>query len=118
MPTIDTTAPVIGPAAPTQPKATTKKNDSLGKDEFLKLLVAQMKNQDPLNPMDGQQMAAQLAQFSSVEQLVTANDTLAKIRELLSTVTPPATDGTDGAADETTGGTPATPAGTTPAKTA
>ena len=112
MPTIDTTAPVIGPAAPTQPKATTKKNDSLGKDEFLKLLVAQMKNQDPLNPMDGQQMAAQLAQFSSVEQLVTANDTLAKIRELLSTATTPAPDGpADGTADDATGGT--TPATTT-----
>lgn len=55
----------------------------LGKDEFLKLLVAQMKNQDPLNPMDGQQMAAQLAQFSSVEQLVTANETLEAIRAML-----------------------------------
>ena len=107
MPPIDTTKPVIGPAAPTQPKATTKKNDALGKDEFLKLLVAQMKNQDPLNPMDGQQMAAQLAQFSSVEQLVTANDTLAKIRELLSTATTPEAGGTD----ETTGGT--TPPATT-----
>jgi flagellar basal-body rod modification protein FlgD len=55
----------------------------LGKDEFLKLLVAQMKNQDPLNPMDGQQMAAQLAQFSSVEQLVTANESLEAIRAML-----------------------------------
>jgi flagellar basal-body rod modification protein FlgD len=45
----------------------------LGKDEFLKMLVAQMQNQDPLSPMDGQQMAAQLAQFSSVEQLVAMN---------------------------------------------
>jgi flagellar hook assembly protein FlgD len=119
MPTIDTTAPVIGPAAPTQPKATTKKNDALGKDEFLKLLVAQMKNQDPLNPMDGQQMAAQLAQFSSVEQLVTANDTLAKIRELLSTATTPATDGTaDGATESTPPNTtPGTTGGTTPATT-
>lgn len=42
----------------------------LGKDEFIKLLVAQMTHQDPLAPMDGQQMAAQLAQFSSVEQLI------------------------------------------------
>ena len=43
---------------------------ALGKDEFVKLLVAQMTHQDPLNPMDGTQMASQLAQFSSVEQLM------------------------------------------------
>jgi flagellar basal-body rod modification protein FlgD len=48
----------------------------LGKDEFLKLLVAQMKHQDPMKPMDGQEMAAQLAQFSSVEQLVNINTKL------------------------------------------
>ena len=112
--TIDTSKPVIGPAAPTQPKTTTKKNDAMGKDEFLKLLVAQMKNQDPLNPMDGQQMAAQLAQFSSVEQLISANDTLAKIRELLSTATAPAADGT-GATDGATDGAPDGAAPTAPA---
>jgi flagellar basal-body rod modification protein FlgD len=43
---------------------------TLGKDQFVKLLVAQMTHQDPLNPMDSSQMAAQLAQFSSVEQLM------------------------------------------------
>ncbi len=90
MATSDTTTPGSGPAAPTQPKTVEKTNDALGKDEFLKLLVAQMKNQDPMNPMDGQQMAAQLAQFSSVEQLISANDTLAKIRELLSVPQAPA----------------------------
>jgi flagellar basal-body rod modification protein FlgD len=39
----------------------------LGQEEFLKLLVTQMTNQDPLNPMDQEQMLAQLAQFSTVE---------------------------------------------------
>lgn len=49
---------------------------ALGKDDFLKLLVAQLKNQDPQNPADGTQMAAQLAQFSSVEQLTNISKTL------------------------------------------
>lgn len=48
-------------------------NSSLGKDDFLKLLVTQMQNQDPINPMDGKEFAAQLAQFNSVEQLINVN---------------------------------------------
>lgn len=43
---------------------------TLGKDEFLQLLVSQLRNQDPLNPAEPQEFAAQLAQFSSVEQLL------------------------------------------------
>ena len=49
---------------------------SLGKDEFLQLLVAQLRNQDPLSPMKGEEFAAQLAQFSSVEQLMGIHDQL------------------------------------------
>ena len=41
----------------------------MGKEEFLKMLVAQLKNQNPLNPLDGTEFTAQLAQFSSLEQL-------------------------------------------------
>jgi flagellar basal-body rod modification protein FlgD len=48
----------------------------LGKDEFLKLLVAQLRNQDPVNPSRPEEFAAQLAQFSSLEQLVQVNSTL------------------------------------------
>lgn len=49
-------------------------NQSMGKNDFLKLLVTQMKNQDPMNPADGTEFAAQLAQFNSVEQLINVND--------------------------------------------
>jgi flagellar basal-body rod modification protein FlgD len=48
----------------------------LGKDDFLNLMIAQMKYQDPLNPSDGTQYAAQLAQFSSLEQLTNLNTTM------------------------------------------
>ena len=46
-----------------------KKQSALDKDAFMNLLVTQMKYQDPLNPMDNQEMMAQLAQFSALEQM-------------------------------------------------
>lgn len=48
-------------------------SDVTGKDEFLKLLVTQLENQDPLNPQDSSEFTAQLATFSSLEQLISLN---------------------------------------------
>jgi flagellar basal-body rod modification protein FlgD len=52
-------------------------NDSvMGKEDFLKLLVAQLQNQDPLSPDDPTEFTAQLAQFSSLEQLFSLNKSM------------------------------------------
>ncbi len=58
----------------------------VSKDEFLKLFVAQLKNQSPLDPLKGHEFIAQLAQFSTVEQLTSLNTTFAdefKFQQLL-----------------------------------
>jgi flagellar basal-body rod modification protein FlgD len=55
-------------------------NPSLDKDAFFKLMLAQMKNQDPTNPMKSHEMAAQLANFSSLEQMQNMNKTLEELK--------------------------------------
>lgn len=62
----------------------TKDANKVGADQemFLKLLVAQMKNQDPLQPQDSTQYMTQLAQFSSLEQLTGINKKLGQLLDL------------------------------------
>jgi flagellar basal-body rod modification protein FlgD len=55
----------------------------LGRDAFLQLLVAQMSHQNPLQPQTDGEFIAQLAQFSSLEQLTTMNTTLARMAKAM-----------------------------------
>ncbi len=66
---------------------TSNSYDSLSGSDFMLLLIAQLENQDPLNPMSDTDMLAELAQFSSLEQLTTMNQTLQTISDQFSVQT-------------------------------
>lgn len=75
------TAPVAQKTSSAASAAATAKAKStqLDYDSFLKLLIAQMQNQDPLEPMNSSDYVAQLATFSQVEQSVQSNSRLAEL---------------------------------------
>ena len=58
-----------------------KKSDEIDKDAFLKLLMTQLSNQDPLNPMDNTEFIGQMAQFTTIEQIQNLNANLQKSQE-------------------------------------
>jgi flagellar basal-body rod modification protein FlgD len=73
-------------ATPNPPTANTAAGPSVNKNMFLQLLVAQLRNQDPMNPTDGTQFVGQLAQFQQLEQSVNSGQDLAAIRQDLDTL--------------------------------
>ncbi|QIG78707.1 flagellar hook assembly protein FlgD [Stakelama tenebrarum] len=65
------------------PVANAGSNASMGQEDFLTLMTAQLKNQDPFKPMDNNQMVAQMAQFSSLSGITEMNATLSSIAQKL-----------------------------------
>jgi flagellar basal-body rod modification protein FlgD len=71
----------IGPTTSGTGTASTTKTgtQTLGKDDFLKLLVTQLQHQDPLKPMDDTQFMSQMAQFSTLEQMTNMGDEIERM---------------------------------------
>jgi len=76
LPAVSATVPQVQFEAGSSVKkaAESQKTSDVSKEEFLMLLVNQLQNQDPLNPMESEEFAVQLAQFSQLEQLINLNN--------------------------------------------
>jgi flagellar basal-body rod modification protein FlgD len=64
-----------------QAAASKTSSDTLGKDQFLSILVTQLRNQDPMQPLQDKDFIAQMAQFTSVEQLMNMSTELSLMRQ-------------------------------------
>ena len=76
---------------------------------FLKLLVSQIQNQDPLNPTDSTQFVGQLAQFSELEQLIAMRGDMDKVAAATPTATNPAANNSNSASTSSSPGTDTNP---------
>jgi flagellar hook assembly protein FlgD len=79
---INPTSGVDSAGAASAALASTSANNQMGKDAFLKLLVTQLQHQDPTKPVDDTAFIAQLAQFSSLEQLTQIAESTSVLRSI------------------------------------
>lgn len=90
MPTISSSPTTSAPSSAATPPASTE----VDKNMFMQLLVAQLRHQDPLNPSDGTQFVAQLAQFQQLEQSVNTGQDISTIRQDMDQLVAQRTSGT------------------------
>lgn len=85
MPTISPMSLPIPPTTVSSSESSVQKQasgfESIGKSDFLRLLVVQLQHQDPLNPLRNEEFVAQLATFSSLEQLISINESVTKLAD-------------------------------------
>jgi flagellar basal-body rod modification protein FlgD len=72
----------VSSAASNAVSSVSSNNNLISQDTFLKLLVTQLKNQDPLSPQDSSQFVSQLASFSSLEQMTSMNKSMETVLEM------------------------------------
>jgi flagellar basal-body rod modification protein FlgD len=84
---IDATPGTTGTPTQTGVADSSTRANSLGSDAFLKLLVTQLQNQDPTSPQSNTEFIAQLATFSSLEQLTSINKAVTSMSQILGGVT-------------------------------
>jgi flagellar basal-body rod modification protein FlgD len=80
---VATTPPIGGSSSNSGDQITTSRTGGLGREAFLQLLVTQLAHQDPMQPQSDSEFIAQLAQFSSLEQLTNIQSTLTDIGKAL-----------------------------------
>lgn len=82
---------ILGSTSP-EPQVAEAPTSDIGREDFLRMLIAQLENQDPLNPQDSTEFTAQLATFSSLEQLIAVRSGIDKLVESSNGGTDPAGD--------------------------
>ena len=79
MPTVSAPSTTGGTSSQSSSATTGTATTSVNKDMFMQLLIAQLKNQDPLNPTDGTAFVTQLAQFQQLEESVNSGQDISAI---------------------------------------